>query len=75
MQDSSIARWTMGATGMQVVETLFGESSLSRDRTMLGKEENAQIDRLIEIWLTRMAGLLLDRNVSKCIEWLVRRFR
>ncbi len=79
-RDPSVAAWA-SANGegeghsRAAVERLLAESSLNTDRTMLGKEDNAEIDACIELLLRRLDAQLLERSVSKIIEWLVRRFR
>ena len=71
-----LAEWASSTTdGIHAVDALFGDGSLRCDRTMLDKEENAKLDALIKLWFDRMGPFLLDEDTSKCIEWLVRRFR
>ncbi|CAD6935919.1 unnamed protein product [Tilletia caries] len=56
-------------------ELLFGESSKSRDRSVLTKEDNALIDEALALFLARVAHVITGRSAAKCLEWLVRRFR
>ncbi|KAK0528893.1 snoRNA-binding rRNA-processing protein utp10 [Tilletia horrida] len=56
-------------------ELLFGESSKSRDRSVLTKEENAKVDQSLALFLARIAHDITGRSAAKCLEWLVRRFR
>ncbi|KDN52062.1 hypothetical protein K437DRAFT_244218 [Tilletiaria anomala UBC 951] len=69
------AQGSKDAESASAVELLFGQSSITRDRTVLGKEENAQIDAALAAWFHQFGALLLEKSASKCIEWLVRRFR
>ncbi|PWN45726.1 hypothetical protein IE81DRAFT_363957 [Ceraceosorus guamensis] len=56
-------------------EQLFGEQSKRFDRAVRTSDENQETDELIEQWLKLVAPELLSKPVSKCLEWLVRRFR
>ncbi|CAO1623616.1 unnamed protein product [Parajaminaea phylloscopi] len=67
-EDVTLERWTDG-------RSLFGPESKARDRTMLTKVENANIDTVVEGFFERIGAVLLSKSAGKCIEWLVRRFR
>lgn len=71
LNDANLDRWASTEQGM----LLFGPSSKDLDRTMATKEENQQIDAAVSEFFARVGGSLLERSTSKCIEWLVRRFR
>lgn len=45
------------------------------DRLMLPKEENDAIDKAVKEFLHLASPFLLSKGASKCLEWLVRRFR
>lgn len=67
-QDASLQRWS-GST------LLFGADSRSMDRLMLPKEDNDAIDKAVNEFLHLASPFLLSKGASKCLEWLVRRFR
>jgi len=67
--------WAVDELGAAGRELLFGESSKTRDRSVLTREENAKVDQALALFLARVAHGITGRSVAKCIEWLVRRFR
>ncbi|KAK0549665.1 snoRNA-binding rRNA-processing protein utp10 [Tilletia horrida] len=67
------SEWALDVRGGR--ELLFGETSKSRDRSVLTKDENAQVDQALSQFLTRLAPDITGRSAAKCLEWLVRRFR
>ena len=57
-------------------DSLFSEALISYDRNLHTKEENTKLDKLINSFLKDVAPFLLrSAGVSKCLEWLIRRFR
>ncbi|KAI5208862.1 hypothetical protein AUEXF2481DRAFT_99178 [Aureobasidium subglaciale EXF-2481] len=54
---------------------LFSDQSKSEERINLTKQENEDLDRIIESFLGLVASRLLLRPGLKAVEWLVRRFR
>lgn len=56
-------------------QSLFGAESKGKDRTMMTKEENRQLDLAIETFFDLSGPILLGKSAAKCLEWLVRRFR
>lgn len=56
-------------------ERLFSESARRTDRMMLSKEENAELDEVLNRCLRRLGKWIGTMAGGKCIEWLVRRFR
>ena len=54
---------------------LFSEQSKSEDRTQMTKQENEELDVVIERFLDLLSGRLLLRPAVKAVEWLIRRFR
>lgn len=67
-ENASLQRWSQSSL-------LFGDESRSMDRLMLPKEENDTIDKAVDEFLHLAAPFLLSKGASKCLEWLVRRFR
>ncbi|SPO40566.1 related to UTP10 - nucleolar protein, component of the small subunit processome [Pseudozyma flocculosa] len=67
-QDAAFASW-------RSANLLFGEESRQRDRLMLDQQENNDIDAAVGHFLQLAGPVLLSKAASKCIEWLVRRFR
>jgi U3 small nucleolar RNA-associated protein 10 len=54
---------------------LFSDSVKGLDRTLLGVQANAELDRNIEGFLAMLGPYLLESPTGKVLEWLVRRFR
>jgi U3 small nucleolar RNA-associated protein 10 len=54
---------------------LFSDSVKDLDRTLLGIQANAELDRNIDSFLAMLGPYLLDPPTGKVLEWLVRRFR
>ncbi|KAJ1018800.1 hypothetical protein NDA16_004605 [Ustilago loliicola] len=67
-QDASLQKWSRSSL-------LFGEESRNMDRLMLPKEDNDAIDQAVKEFLHLASPFLLSKGASKCLEWLVRRFR
>ncbi|SPO26859.1 related to UTP10 - nucleolar protein, component of the small subunit processome [Ustilago trichophora] len=67
-EDASLQKWSSSTL-------LFGDESRSMDRLMLPKEDNDAIDKAVEQFLHLASPFLLSKGASKCLEWLVRRFR
>ncbi|KAJ1026239.1 hypothetical protein NDA18_003896 [Ustilago nuda] len=67
-QDASLQKWPRSSI-------LFSEESRSMDRLMLPKEKNETIDKAVKEFLHLASPFLLSKGASKCLEWLVRRFR
>ncbi|SPO26583.1 related to UTP10 - nucleolar protein, component of the small subunit processome [Ustilago trichophora] len=67
-EDSSLQKWSSSTL-------LFGDESRSTDRLMLPKEDNDAIDKAVNQFLHLASPFLLSKGASKCLEWLVRRFR
>jgi U3 small nucleolar RNA-associated protein 10 len=55
--------------------TLFSEQSKSEDRTQMTKKENAELNSVLEAFITLVGPRLLLKPAEKALEWLVRRFR
>lgn len=54
---------------------LFSDTARATDRTLLGREENGKLNRLIGQLLGLLGPWMLDAPTARVIEWLVRRFR
>ncbi|TKY85315.1 hypothetical protein EX895_005477 [Sporisorium graminicola] len=67
-EDASLQKWPQSSL-------LFGDESRGTDRLMLPKEENDAIDKAVKEFLHLASPFLLSKGASKCLEWLVRRFR
>ncbi len=67
-EDASLQKWSRSSS-------LFGDESRSMDRMMLPKEDNDAIDSAVKEFLHLATPFLLSKGASKCLEWLVRRFR
>ncbi|SNX84833.1 related to UTP10 - nucleolar protein, component of the small subunit processome [Melanopsichium pennsylvanicum] len=67
-ENASLQSWSSSSL-------LFGEESRSMDRLMLPKEDNEAIDKAVKEFLYLTSPFLLSKGTSKCLEWLVRRFR
>ncbi|KAJ9477870.1 U3 small nucleolar RNA-associated protein 10 [Pseudozyma hubeiensis] len=67
-EDASLQRWSQSSL-------LFGDESRDMDRLMLPKEDNEAIDEAVDEFLHLASPFLLSKGASKCLEWLVRRFR
>ncbi|EST04888.1 BP28, C-terminal domain protein [Kalmanozyma brasiliensis GHG001] len=67
-EDASLQRWSRSSL-------LFGDESRNMDRMMLPKEDNDAVDRAVKEFLHLASPFLLSKGASKCLEWLVRRFR
>ncbi|ORY13399.1 hypothetical protein BCR34DRAFT_613402 [Clohesyomyces aquaticus] len=55
--------------------TLFSEQSKDEDRTQMTKKDNAELDTVLEAFMTLVGPRLLLKPAEKALEWLVRRFR
>ncbi|PIL25975.1 hypothetical protein GSI_11729 [Ganoderma sinense ZZ0214-1] len=55
--------------------SLFSDAAKSLDRTLLPKEQNADLNSTIAAFLPLLGPYLLDVPSGKVLEWLVRRFR
>ena len=55
--------------------SLFSAQSKTQDRTQLTKEQNKELDSVIEAYLALVGARLLLKPAIKSVEWLVRRFR
>ncbi len=67
-QDATLQKWNNSTL-------LFGDESRNMDRLMLPKEDNEAIDNAVKEFLYLASPFLLSKGASKCLEWLVRRFR
>ena len=56
-------------------QDLVSESSRTLDRTLLGKQENAELSAKLRLALLHLGSHLLETPTAKFLEWLVRRFR
>lgn len=56
-------------------KTVFSEQSKAEDRTQMTKKENAELDAVLEAFITLVGPRLLLKPAEKAVEWLVRRFR
>ncbi|ORY38605.1 hypothetical protein BCR33DRAFT_720629 [Rhizoclosmatium globosum] len=59
----------------QFSDSLFSETLKNQDRMLLGKEENASLDKLIHKFLALVSPHLLHSSAFKALEWLIKRFR
>jgi len=55
--------------------TLFSEQSQAEDRTIMTTDQNADLDKTLELFLGLVGGRLRINPAIKAVEWLVRRFR
>ena len=55
-------------------EVLFGESTMTFQRSMQTAEVNAQIDETIESFLQRLTPYCLLKPAQKALEWLIYRY-
>ena len=55
--------------------SLFSAESKSQDRAQLTREQNEELDSVIEAYLSLVSGRILLKPALKTIEWLVRRFK
>jgi hypothetical protein len=56
-------------------KNLFSEQSKAEDRTQMTKEENRQLNKALEAFITLVGPRILLKPAEKALEWLVRRFR
>ncbi|GME28642.1 u3 small nucleolar rna-associated protein [Neofusicoccum parvum] len=56
-------------------QNLFSEQSKTEDRTQMTKQENEELDTVLERFLGLVGARLLLKPAVKAVEWLVRRFR
>ncbi|KAK9479276.1 hypothetical protein V1514DRAFT_328929 [Lipomyces japonicus] len=56
-------------------KSLFSETSISVDRFIQTKEQNAAIDKAVESFLALIAPRILLQPAVVALEWLVRRFK
>ncbi|GME58855.1 Armadillo-like helical [Neofusicoccum parvum] len=56
-------------------QNLFSEQSKTEDRTQMTKQENEELDTVLESFLGLVGARLLLKPAVKAVEWLVRRFR
>lgn len=68
LQDATFEKWQGG-------KELFGPQAKTVDRTMLGKQENQELNETLDDFFALVGSVILNNSVSKCLEWLVRRFR
>ena len=54
---------------------VFSEQSKSEERGLMTREQNEELDAVVESFLTLVSGRLLLKPAQKAVEWLVRRFR
>ena len=55
-------------------EVLFGESTMTFQRSMQTAEVNSQIDDTIESFLQRLTPYCLLKPAQKALEWLIYRY-
>ena len=58
-----------------VYRTLFSHRARETDRTLLGKDDLAELNASIKACLAAMGCCLLENAAGRVLEWLVRRFR
>lgn len=56
-------------------QSLFSEQSKVEDRAHMTRDENTQLDTVLEAFITLVGPRLLLKPAEKALEWLVRRFR
>jgi U3 small nucleolar RNA-associated protein 10 len=56
-------------------QELISESSRNLDRTLLGKQENAELNGKLRLAILQLGPFLLETPTAKFLEWLVRRYR
>ncbi|XP_072367776.1 HEAT repeat-containing protein 1 [Scyliorhinus torazame] len=54
--------------------TLFSQASKDLERSVQTKEVNAQLNKNILVFLTRLSPYFMLKPAQKCIEWLIHRF-
>ena len=55
--------------------SIFGQQSKREERTQMTEEQNAELDTVLESFLSLIGSRLLLKPAIKAVEWLVRRFR
>jgi hypothetical protein len=56
-------------------EELISEENKTLDRTLLNKEEDAELSAKLRLALLKLGSFLLETPTAKFLEWLVRRYR
>lgn len=56
-------------------EVLFGESTMTFQRSVQTAEVNAQIDETVESFLQRLTPYCLLKPAHKALEWLIFRYK
>ncbi|KAJ3329702.1 HEAT repeat-containing protein 1 [Blyttiomyces sp. JEL0837] len=56
-------------------ETLFSETIKNMERNLLTRDENEQLDSIVESFLLKLSAHILRPGALKTLEWLIRRFR
>lgn len=59
----------------QVYRALFSQRAIESDRTLLAKEDLAEVNTAIKSCLAALGPCLLENAAGRIVEWLVRRFR
>lgn len=55
--------------------TIFSESSLEQDRSLMTASQNGELDKILESFLGLVGAKLRLKPAVAALEWLVRRFR
>lgn len=56
-------------------DALFSDAAKATNRTLLPKEQVAELDESISTFLKLLGPYLMDAPTGKVLEWMVRRFR
>ncbi len=60
---------------LEFEEELFSDASRTTDRMMLTAEENKRLNVVLDRCILKLGKWITLKATSKCLEWLVRRFR
>lgn len=66
---------TLDAKFAKYDDTLFSNAARGLDRTLQSENQNAELDRIIGLFLRDLGPYLLEAPTSKALEWVIRRFR
>lgn len=56
-------------------QSIFSPHSRTQEREQMTKEQNAELDAVLESFLGLVGAKLLLKPAIKAVEWLIRRFR
>jgi U3 small nucleolar RNA-associated protein 10 len=55
--------------------SIFSEQSKSEERGLMTREQNTELDEVLDSFLVLVSGRVLLKPAQKAVEWLIRRFR